>query len=216
MKDDAVPAIQAARSCVLLLSTSDLLDGALRQHLQDCPGCTLRHVRAPVNDSSDISLMLLDVASYNRDECLRLLRQFGDVPVALINAQADQARQLIEPHPWIRGVFYRATPRSIFVRGIETMLAGGDWLPRELMEKLLYRYRQLSSTSQVIDELTLREKQILALAGQGLSNAAIGERLHLSIHTIKSHVHNALRKLGASNRAQGASLVLAHVGEAAS
>ncbi|MHA6637976.1 helix-turn-helix transcriptional regulator [Stutzerimonas frequens] len=216
MKDDAVPAIQAARSCVLLLSTSDLLDGALRQHLQDCPGCTLRHVRAPVNDSSDISLMLLDVASYNRDECLRLLRQFGDVPVALINAQADQARQLIETHPWIRGVFYRATPRSIFVRGIETMLAGGDWLPRELMEKLLYRYRQLSSTSQVIDELTLREKQILALAGQGLSNAAIGERLHLSIHTIKSHVHNALRKLGASNRAQGASLVLAHVGEAAS
>ncbi|AWT09516.1 MULTISPECIES: helix-turn-helix transcriptional regulator [Stutzerimonas] len=216
MKDDAVPAIQAARSCVLLLSTSDLLDGALRQHLQDCPGCTLRHVRAPVNDSSDISLMLLDVASYNRDECLRLLRQFGDVPVALINAQADQARQLIETHPWIRGVFYRATPRSIFVRGIETMLAGGDWLPRELMEKLLYRYRQLSSTSQAIDELTLREKQILALAGQGLSNAAIGERLHLSIHTIKSHVHNALRKLGASNRAQGASLVLAHVGEAAS
>ena len=216
MKDDAVPAIQAARSCVLLLSTSDLLDGALRQHLQDCPGCTLRHVRAPVNDSSDISLMLLDVASYNRDECLRLLRQFGDVPVALINAQPDQAHQLIETHPWIRGVFYRATPRSIFVRGIETMLAGGDWLPRELMEKLLYRYRQLSSTSQAIDELTLREKQILALAGQGLSNAAIGERLHLSIHTIKSHVHNALRKLGASNRAQGASLVLAHVGEAAS
>jgi len=216
MNDDAVPAIQAARSSVLLLSTSDLLDGALRQHLQDCPGCTLRHVRAPVNDSSDISLMLLDVASYNRDECLRLLRQFGDVPVALINAQADQARQLIETHPWIRGVFYRATPRSIFVRGIETMLAGGDWLPRELMEKLLYRYRQLSSTSQAIDELTLREKQILALAGQGLSNAAIGERLHLSIHTIKSHVHNALRKLGASNRAQGASLVLAHVGEAAS
>ena len=216
MKDDAVPAIQAARSCVLLLSTSDLLDGALRQHLQDCPGCTLRHIHAPVNDSPDISLMLLDVASYNRDECLRLLRQFGHVPVALINAQADQARQLIETHPWIRGVFYRATPRSIFVRGIETMLAGGDWLPRELMEKLLYRYRQLSSTSQAIDELTLREKQILALAGQGLSNAAIGERLHLSIHTIKSHVHNALRKLGASNRAQGASLVLAHVGEAAS
>ena len=61
------------------------------------------------------------------------------------------------------------------------------------MEALLSRYRQLSSANQVIDELTLREKQILALAGQGLSNAEIGEKLHLSIHTIKSHVHNALR-----------------------
>ena len=37
------------------------------------------------------------------------------------------------------------------------------------MEALLSRYRQLSSANQVIDELTLREKQILALAGQGLS-----------------------------------------------
>ncbi len=216
MKDDAVPAFQPGHSSVLLLSTSELLDGALRLHLQDSANCILHHSRKPIGDHSDVSLMLLDVASYERDECLRLLRQFGDVPVALINAQPDQARQLIETHPWIRGVFYRATPRSIFVRGIQTMLAGADWLPRELMEKLLCRYRQLSNANQFIDELTLREKQILALAGQGLSNAAIGEKLHLSIHTIKSHVHNALRKLGASNRAQGASLVLAHVGEAVS
>jgi len=55
--------------------------------------------------------------------------------------------------------------------------------------------------------------QILALAGKGLSNSEIAEHLHLSTHTIKSHIHNALGKLGASNRAQGASLVLAHVGE---
>ena len=160
--------------------------------------------------------MLLDVGSYDRDTNVHLLRHIGDTPVALVNAQPDQARRLVETHPWIRGVFYRATPRTIFVRGIRTLLTGGDWLPRELMEALLSRYRQLSSANQVIDELTLREKQILALAGQGLSNAEIGEKLHLSIHTIKSHVHNALRKLGASNRAQGASLVLAHVSEAVS
>src|SRR3546814_13810373 len=109
---------------------------------------------------------------------------------------------------------YTTLFRSMFVRGIQTMLAGGDWLPRELMETLLCRYRQLSNAHQVIDELTLREKQILALAGQGLSNAAIGERLHLSIHTIKSPVHNALRKLRASNSAPGATLGMDPVCEA--
>jgi len=216
MKDDAAPAFQPVQSSLMLLSASELLASALRQHLNESPAYHVRHAVALPTKLSDVSLLLLDVASYERDDCLRLLRQFGETPVALINVQSDQARQLVETHPWIRGVFYRATPRNIFVRGVETMLAGGDWLPRELMETLLGRYRQLSNTHQVIDELTLREKQILALAGQGLSNAAIGEKLHLSIHTIKSHVHNALRKLGASNRAQGASLVLARVGEAVS
>ncbi|HBC00450.1 MULTISPECIES: helix-turn-helix transcriptional regulator [Stutzerimonas stutzeri subgroup] len=216
MKDDVAPAFQPAQFRITLLSASKLLDSTLRQHLYDCPSCTLVHMVTPRPEHVDSALVLLDVASYDRNDCVHLLRQFGDTPVALINAQPDQARRLVETHPWIRGVFYRATPRAMFVRGIQTMLAGGDWLPRELMETLLCRYRQLSNAHQVIDELTLREKQILALAGQGLSNAAIGERLHLSIHTIKSHVHNALRKLGASNRAQGASLVLAHVGEAVS
>ncbi|MCQ4294524.1 response regulator transcription factor [Pseudomonas stutzeri] len=216
MKDQALSAFQAAQPRVMLLSASKLLHSTLRQHLHDGPDCTLLHMLAPRPEQADAALILLDVASFDRDECVHLLRQFGDAPVALINSQPDQARRLVETHPWIRGVFYRATPRNIFVRGVEAMLAGGDWLPRPLMETLLCRYRQLSNAHQVIDELTLREKQILALAGQGLSNAAIGEKLHLSIHTIKSHVHNALRKLGASNRAQGASLVLAHVGEAVS
>ena len=215
MKDDVVPAYQPNSPRVLLLSASSSLNSTLRQHLYDCPDWTLSHASAPRGEV-EAALVLLDVGSYDRDTNVHLLRQIGDTPVALVNAQPDQARRLVETHPWIRGVFYRATPRAIFVRGIRTLLTGGDWLPRELMEALLSRYRQLSSANQVIDELTLREKQILALAGQGLSNAEIGEKLHLSIHTIKSHVHNALRKLGASNRAQGASLVLAHVSEAVS
>ena len=216
MNDHAVSAFQPTQPRVMLLSASKLLHSTLRQHLYDGPDCTLVHIVAPRAEQADAALILLDVASFDRDECVHLLRQFGDAAVALINAQPDQARRLVEAHPWIRGVFYRATPRAMFARGVQAMLAGGDWLPRPLMETLLCRYRQLSNAHQVIDELTLREKQILALAGQGLSNAAIGEKLHLSIHTIKSHVHNALRKLGASNRAHGASLVLAHVGEAVS
>ncbi|MGE4406698.1 LuxR C-terminal-related transcriptional regulator [Pseudomonas sp.] len=214
MKDDAVSAMTPTPSRLLLLSHSEFLDSALRQYLEGCPACVLHRAGTLRPEHARFALALLDLGSYSHDQCLQLLRQFGDTPVALINAQPDQARLLIEMHPWIRGVFYRSTPRSNLIRGVQAMLAGGDWLPRALMEKLLCRYRQLTHSSQVIDELTLREKQILALAGHGLSNSAIAQKLHLSTHTIKSHVHNALRKLGASNRAQGASLVLAHIGEA--
>lgn len=216
MNDKACSALVSTPSRVTLLSHSEVLDTALRQYLHELPHLRINRSATVRTDQADAELVLVDVASFDNAECERILRKLRDVPIALLNAQPDQARLLLVKHPWVRGVFYPSTTRSILHRGVTTILEGGDWLPRALMEKLLGRYRELTSASRAIDDLSEREKQILALAGKGLSNAEIAERLHLSTHTIKSHIHNALGKLGASNRAQGASLVLGHAGEALS
>ncbi|GIF64055.1 DNA-binding response regulator [Asanoa ishikariensis] len=50
--------------------------------------------------------------------------------------------------------------------------------------------------------LTARERDVLRLLGAGLSNADIGERLHLGITTIKTHVGNLMTKTGYANRVQ--------------
>lgn len=214
MNDEASPALLAPSSRLILLSHNDLLEATLRQSLDEVGQVRLSRSASVRVGQHDADLVLVDLGSYDHDDCSRILKQLRDNSIALVNAQADQARRLLELHPWIKGVFYASTSGSNFARGIGVMLGGGDWLPRALMEKLLSRYRQLTNASRAIDDLSLREKQILALAGKGLSNSEIAERLHLSSHTIKSHIHNALGKLGASNRAQGASLVFGHVSEA--
>lgn len=213
MIDEARSALVASSARLVLLSNSELLANAFHQYLHDCPQLRLSRSGTLRPGATDADLTLLDVGSFPDDDCLRLLRQLRDTPTTLVNAQPEQARRLLELNPWIKGVFYPNTSRSNFSQGVSVMLDGGDWLPRALMEKLLGRYRQLTNASRVIDDLSVREKQILALAGKGLSNSEIAEHLHLSTHTIKSHIHNALGKLGASNRAQGASLVLGHVSE---
>ncbi|WP_170298426.1 helix-turn-helix transcriptional regulator [Agromyces allii] len=55
-----------------------------------------------------------------------------------------------------------------------------------------------------VDELTTRERQVLELIAEGLSNRQIGERLYISGKTVSVHVSAILRKLGASTRAEAA------------
>ena len=56
------------------------------------------------------------------------------------------------------------------------------------------------------DPLTDRERQVLKLAGEGLSNSKIAQELHLSTGTVRNYLSEAIGKLGAANRAEAARL----------
>ena len=55
-----------------------------------------------------------------------------------------------------------------------------------------------------INNLTQREKEILALITEGKSNPEIAEALIISIHTVKAHIENIFRKLNVHNKVQAA------------
>jgi NarL family two-component system response regulator LiaR len=57
-------------------------------------------------------------------------------------------------------------------------------------------------------DLTPREREVLALMVEGLNNPQIGERLFISVTTVRSHVSNILSKFGVSNRAEAIALAL--------
>ena len=57
-------------------------------------------------------------------------------------------------------------------------------------------------------QLSEREREVMTLVASGLQSADIAERLFLSPETVKSHVHNALGKLGAHTRAHGVAIAL--------
>jgi DNA-binding NarL/FixJ family response regulator len=64
----------------------------------------------------------------------------------------------------------------------------------------LSREREPTELLKSSDLLTFREVEILKLIELGRSNKEIASELHLSIHTVKTHVHHILAKVGASNR----------------
>jgi DNA-binding CsgD family transcriptional regulator len=58
--------------------------------------------------------------------------------------------------------------------------------------------------SHVLDELSARQREVLRLVAQGLSDAQIAERLVISPHTVHRHVANILTKMGQPTRAAAA------------
>jgi pimeloyl-ACP methyl ester carboxylesterase/DNA-binding CsgD family transcriptional regulator len=69
------------------------------------------------------------------------------------------------------------------------------------------RHRDESIRTPSLEPLSAREREVLQLVADGLSNAAIAERLHLSNHTIKRHVANILLKLDLPTRAAAAAFL---------
>lgn len=64
---------------------------------------------------------------------------------------------------------------------------------------------QYTLDPQAVADLTTREREVLSLIGDGLTNQEIAERLFIEVGTVKNHVHNILRKLDVNSREEAAS-----------
>ena len=77
----------------------------------------------------------------------------------------------------------------------------------EMLARLLPRL-QRGGSQQRREELTEREREVLALVADGLTNAAIAEQLVVSVHTVRNHIANLSAKLGAHSKLEALSIAV--------
>jgi NarL family two-component system response regulator LiaR len=90
---------------------------------------------------------------------------------------------------------------------IRAAYAGRPTLAPEAVQALIQTERQEPAPGW---DLTAREREVLALLVEGLSNPDIAERLSVSRSTVKAHVSHILSKLDAGNRAEAVALAVQH------
>jgi DNA-binding NarL/FixJ family response regulator len=80
-------------------------------------------------------------------------------------------------------------------------MTDASWLSKGILEKLAaFRRPGRSEDSKPAEQLSAREREVLVLISQGLSDAAIGKRLRRSPNTVRNHVASLYRKLGVHRR----------------
>jgi DNA-binding NarL/FixJ family response regulator len=100
---------------------------------------------------------------------------------------------------------------EILVQSLRQVADGQRLLPLPLTDQTVPReQRNVANTENVMTVLTDRERQIMRLVSEGLSNKEIGRRLKIVDGTIKVHLHNIFQKLEISNRTVLAALAVSH------
>ncbi len=168
---------------------------ALQQVAADPPDVVLMDVRMPEMDG----LTALERVKALAPRTSVLMMTLYDDADYLLRAVSSGAA----------GYLLKDSSREELLRALRITADGGATIAPRLLPELLRRLSRSGGLTQepVRDAETLlsdRERQVLALIAEGLTNQEIAERLVISPTTVKTHVQNILEKLDVSDRTQAA------------
>lgn len=160
---------------------------------------TLRSVRELRPD-----LLLLDIKMPGQDglDVLRALRD-EDIPtkVVLLTAALNDDQLVEAVRLGVRGVILKETAPRLLTTALREVQAGRQWLEGGPVSRALRKLVQREEGTREAEKvLTPRELEIVRMAGKGLRNREIAERLFITEGTVKIHFHNIYQKLEITGR----------------
>lgn len=136
------------------------------------------------------------------DSIKQIQKVYPDVAIIVFGLYIDLALARSALQLKARGFIHAGMKPSQIIRAVKVATSGELVAPRELLEYLI-AYEDAVD----LDSLSARQREILGLVVEGLSNAQIAKRLYLSESTVKQHLRAAYKLLGVSNRTEAAKLI---------
>jgi DNA-binding NarL/FixJ family response regulator len=210
------PAVKPGPAPIALVLIDDnrLLREGIVAMIHSQPGFKVLAASADVNEAlqkvreAKPDIVLVDFGLEDHDSLSLTATVHGEVPEArvivmgLMPLQQDVADYV---RAGASGFLMKDASFEVFFSTIRAVASGSEVLPQALTSSLFSQITSNTSRgsrSRMLESvrLTERERQVIALLGEGLSNKQIAARLHIAVHTVKSHVHNVLEKLALHSR----------------
>lgn len=155
----------------------------------------------------DVILMDLLMPGMNGLDAIANLKKLSpNVKVLVVTSLEDEEKVLAAIQAGALGYFPKSAPRSYLFEAIHKVADGVPYLPAGIALKLFSGIREmkvpLPEETADGEPLTARQKEILALVGEGQTDTEIAATLHLAVNTVRSHLHQIVQRLGVRNRTQ--------------
>jgi DNA-binding NarL/FixJ family response regulator len=160
-------------------------DGLLRKVAATQPDAAIVDIRMPPTHTDEGLVAAKAIRSQHPDVAVLILSSY---------IEPRYAMELLQEHPERVGYLLkdRVFDVAVLVDALRRLGEGESVVDPTIVTRLLGRRRDASP----LEELTGREREVLELLAEGLSNRAIGERLVVTERTVEAHVKQIFQKLG--------------------
>ena len=131
----------------------------------------------------------------------QILSKTPDTAVLIFTAYGERSLMQRGLETGARGYILKETPHETLIRAVEKVAGGDTFVDPALMAEFIAGRGQM-------EVLTPREREILQLLADGMSNVDVAAKLYISQETVKSHVRHILAKLEADTRTQAVAIAL--------
>ena len=154
----------------------------------------------------DIVLMDISMPGLNGIEATRQIRQrYPEVKVVILSMHTNEEYVFQVLQAGASGYVLKQADSAEVLMAIRAALSGGSFLSPQISRAVIDDYvrrAEARGRESGVDRLTPREREVLQLLAEGLSNRAIAQQLGISVKTVESYRSSMMSKLGLSNKTE--------------
>jgi DNA-binding NarL/FixJ family response regulator len=152
----------------------------------------------------DVILMDIGLPGMSGIEGVKTIKAcFPEIEILMLTIYEDDAKVFESLYAGASGYLLKKTPPAKILEAISEITSGGAPMSPKIARKVLDVFHKENASGE-IDHLSAREKEILSLLVDGLSYKAIGDRLFISPHTVRTHLKNIYEKLHVHSKSEAA------------
>lgn len=154
-------------------------------------------------DQPEIVIMDINLPGVSGIDCIRKIKD--DCPhtqFMMYTIFEDDEKVFEALEAGANGYLLKKTPKEKITVALKELHDGGSPMSTHIARKVTKSFQQRNHLDEKSNLLTHKEKEVLGLLSKGFLYKEIGENLHISLNTVKQHIHKIYEKLHVSNRTE--------------